>query len=176
MSSLPVVRWPATQKDPDETVPCSLSLFALCASFWRANEQYTLGDFAWPNIRVEDGQITKGAIGYVMECTTAGRSGSKEPRWSVVADVPMTALDGSVQWTPRVGALQGIQEVTNPVVSGITPNDGLLTTSGVIMSEGTKLLVDYTGGQLNKDYTVEFEFVIGGRLRVGRQIVQIRQI
>lgn len=176
MSSLPVVRWPATQKDPDETVPRSLSLFALCATFWRANEQYTLGDFAWPNIRVDDGQITKGAIGYVMECTTAGRSGSKEPRWSVLADTPMSVLDGSVQWTPRVGGLQGIQSVSAPAVTSVTPNDGLLSTSGILVSEGTKLLVDYSGGVLNKDYTVEFEFTIAGRLRVGRQVVQIRQI
>jgi len=175
VTTLTVVRWPATQKDPDETVSRSLSLFALCASFWRPNEQYALTDFAWPTLRIDNGQITKGAIGYVMECTGAGRSGSKEPRWATAPDVPMAVLDGSVQWTPRIAGLQGVQVLTNPTVAAVTPADTLVVSTPIV-SEGTKLLVDYSGGTLNKDYTVEFEFTIGGRLRVGRQIVQIRQI
>lgn len=176
MTALPVVRWPATQKDADETLPISLSAFALCASFWRANEEYGIGDFAWPTIRVDNGQIVKGAIGLVFECMQPGRSAAREPRWGTVADQLMVTLDGSVQWAARVGLLQGLQTLSAPAVSGITPNDGALTTSQVVVSEGTKMLVDYAGGLLNKDYTVEFQFLIGGRVRVGRQIVQIRQI
>lgn len=178
MSSVqtPIFRWPSIVKDPDATFPASLSVFGLCASFWRPNEPYDLGDFAWPNIRIDNGQITKGAIGYVFECTAAGRSASKEPRWNLVADQVLAQLDGSVQWTARIGLAQGLQPAQSATVTAITPNDGAFTTSEIIVDENTKLLVDYSGGVLGTDYTVEFEFMIGGRPQVGRQIVQVRQI
>lgn len=179
---LPVVRWPAIIKDPDETVPVSLSAFSLCAAFWQPNRQYGIGDYAWPNIRVDatTGQITRGAIGYVMRCSQAGRSGSREPRWGLpLPGVPLALLDGSVQWTPAIGSSQGVTSILSPVVSSITV-DGVtatgLTTSAITVDQNTRLLVDYIGGTLGLDYEVEFSFSIGGKTRVGRQFVQVRQV
>jgi hypothetical protein len=172
-------RWPAVTKDPDETLPVSLGVFALCAQFWRANEEYDIGDFAWPNLTVINGQIVKGAYGLVLECTGVGRSGSKEPKLnSAVADTALAALDGSVQWTPRVAALQGVDTVTQAevlsvVISGTT-DAGDLVAGQVVVDEGTKLLVDYSAGTIDTDYEVLFSFVIGGRTRTGRQLVQVR--
>jgi hypothetical protein len=174
--TLQPARWPAVQKDADETYSVALSVWTLCAAFWQANEEYSAGDFAWPTVRVENGQFTKGPTGFVYECTQGGRSAAREPRWGITPDTIMTALDGSVQWTTRVGALQGLQPVSNPTVAQVTGKDNTLVISDPIVSEGTKILVDYSGGTLGLDYTVEFEFNVGGRVRVGRQVVQIRQI
>lgn len=165
-----VYRWPGITKDPDDTRPVQLSVFALCAQFWTPNEQYALGDFVWPRIIVLDGQIVKGALGVVLECTQAGRSGTKEPRWSTVPDTAMSTADGTVIWTPRIGALQGISPVTNPLVVSDTQD---LTVSSVVVNEGTKMLLDYSGGTLGQAYEVELSFMIGGRTRTGRQIVTI---
>lgn len=173
----PLYRWPQVTKDADDTYPAQLGLWALCAQFWSPNEAYDIGDFAWPRIQVLNGQIIKGAIGFVMECTSAGRSATREPRWSLTADVAMDTLDGSVQWTPRVGDLQGVIPVTSPTVRSIIASDGVaqdLTTSSVIVNESTKLLVDYLGGTSGLSYDVEFSFTIGGRLRIGRQLVNVQ--
>lgn len=165
-------RWPAVTKDPDDTLPMQLSVWTLCAQFWAANEEYEVGDFAWPNVLVLDGKIVKGAVGLVLECTGAGRSGSKEPRLlGVSANTALAALDGSVQWTPRVGSIQGVTPVSDAMVNSLTP-DGL-TVSPVLINESTKLLVDYSGGVLGETYEVEFAFTIGSRLRTGRQVVTI---
>lgn len=172
----PEFRWPDITKDPDDTLPMQLGVWSMCALFWTPNEEYDLGDFVWPRIFVIEGQIVKGANGFVYECTTAGRSASKEPKWAVTADVAMATPDGSVIWTPRIGASQGISPATSPVISAITPSDGVtndLTTSAVVVNEGTKLLCDYSGGTVDLSYEIEFRFMIGGRQRVGRQLVSI---
>lgn len=172
----PVLRWPGVTKDPDDTMPMTLSVWALCATFWSANEEHATGDFVWPTITVVAGKIVKGANGFVNECTSAGRSASREPRWVLIPDVAMSVLDGSVQWTPRVGSQQGISAATNAFVQGVTCSDGVsidFITSAVIIDEGTKLLVDYSGGTLGLTYEIELAFSIGGRPRVGRQLVTI---
>lgn len=173
----PLYRWPAVTKDADDTFPNQLGVWVLCATFWKANEAYDVGDFVWPTVQVLNGQIVKGPIGFVMECTSEGRSAAREPRWSVTPDVAMSPLDGSVEWTPRIGQLQGVQPVTNPVIRSIICSDGVssdLTTSDVIVNESTKLLVDYLGGTSGLSYDVEFGFTLGGRLRVGRQLVIVQ--
>lgn len=169
-------RWPPVTKDPGDDLPTQLGLWALCAQFWAPNEQYDTGDFVWPRITVLEGQIVKGPNGCAFECTQAGRSGAKEPRWLVTPDVAMPALDGTVQWTPRVGALQGVNAASSPQVLAIVPSDGVtndLTTSQPIINEGTKLLVDYLGGTDGLSYEIQFAVTIGGRQRIGRQQVNV---
>lgn len=162
MSADTDLRWDGVTKDPDETLGVELSLFNLCANFWTANEQHQVGDFVWPTR----------ANGYCYECTTAGRTGRIEPRWTTTADAVMATLDGSVQWTVRRGDLQGITPVTGtPVAEAPTG----LSASAVVINEGTKLLVDYTGGVLDSDYEVKFAFTIAGRTRIGRQTVYVRK-
>ncbi len=178
-----ILRWPSLSKDPGEQRSIILSAFTLCAAFWRANEQYELGDWAWPSVTVLNGVITGGAIGYVMECTQEGRSSYKEPSWSVVApDIPLSKLDGSVQWTPRVAALQGISPVVNPTVASITEAGGgeetptLTVSDPITIEEGYKMLVTYAAGTLDMSYEVEFKFYVAGLPRIGRQLVTIEKI
>lgn len=169
------LRWPAVTKDPDETRPVILDAFGLCAQFWEPNEWYDLGDYAWP-LGAVDGNA-KGA-GYVAECTGAGRSGFVEPNWDGVlnrtVDPDGQALakrDGSVTWTMRRLQLAGVSEIESVSVAD---NAGL-TVSAPIVSEAHKLLVDYSGGADGEDYEVKFQFVIGGRVRIGRQTVSARK-
>lgn len=173
----PLYRWPSVTKDADDTFPAQLGLWTLCAQFWTPNEAHDLGDFVWPTVVVLNGQIVKGAIGFVMECTALGRTATREPRWTVIPDVAMVPLDGSVEWTPRIGELQGVQPITSPIIQSITCSDGVstdLATSSVIVNESTKLLVDYMGGTSGLSYDVEFGFTLGGRSRVGRQLVIVQ--
>lgn len=154
-------RWGPVVKDPDETLPVVLSAFNLCALFWEPNEEYQLGDIVWP---------TK-PIGYCAECTVAGRSGAKEPRWVATADEALPQQDGSVTWTMRHAGSGGISPMTNPEAQA---PDGI-EVQGLVVNEGTKLLVDYVGGVDGEDYEVKFTFQIAGRQRVGRQIVMVRK-
>jgi hypothetical protein len=156
------LRWSCVTKGVDETFPATLSAFGMCALYWSPNEQYEIGEFIWP---------TK-PDGFVLECTTAGRSGSKEPRWkSVGVDQPMN--DGSAIFTLRVPTLtSGVQAIGDPRVGSMSPATGLEVT-GLVVSENTKILVDYTGGEAGKSYTVRYTFVIAGRLRQGSQVVHV---
>lgn len=179
------LRWPPITKDPDEEYSVALRCFSLCATFWRANEDVKLGDIVWPNIEVdrETGKIVRGAIGLLLECTEAGRTGSREPRWiattpdgASMADQVHPALDGSARWTyrrPQVG--QGITPITNPSLESITPA-GAITVLSVLVDEDSKILVDYSkGGEVDTDYEAKFVFFVAGREKVGRQIIRVRK-
>lgn len=155
------LRWEPCTKDPGETLPVELSVFGLVAQYWEPNEKYVAGDFVWPST----------ANGYVYECTQSGRSSAKEPKWNLVAGQAMAKLDGSAQWTCRVPDSQGLSVLENPIA---TPPDGI-TVPSCYLNEGTKLFVDYAGGEDGQDYEVRFDFVIGSRPRVGRQLVQVRK-
>lgn len=162
-------RWAPVTKDPEDVKPVALSLFALCANFWSPNEVYELGDFAWPRVVDENGEVS--GIGYPFEATQAGRSGKVQPRWLTTADVAMPRLDGSVQWTCRNDPYAGLAAVSTPTYVV----DSGLTISGLVVNENTKLFVDYAGGVDGQDYEAKFIFVIAGRQRIGRQIVQVRK-
>lgn len=169
------LRWPAVTKDPGETRSVVLDAFGLCAQFWEPNEWYDTGDYAWP-LGAVDGNAKGG--GYVAECTTAGRSGFVEPNWDGVVDrtidpngQTLSRRDGSVTWTMRRLQLAGISEIESASVT----DDAGITVSEPIVSEAHKLLVDYSGGTDGEDYEVQFQFVIGGRTRIGRQTVQARK-
>lgn len=168
-------RWKPVTKDPGETRPVELDLFGLCAKFWAPNELIDEGEIVWPIVEDEEGNIS--GVGYCFEATQSGqaRTGSIQPAafrsTNITVDVPLAKLDGSVQWTPRSPTSGGITPITD--VTAVPP-DGI-TVPGCVISEQMKLLVDYAGGEDGNDYEVEFRFVIGGRLRVGRQTVQVRK-
>lgn len=147
-----------------ETFPIALNCFGICASYWEPNEQYDPGDYAWP---------TK-PNGFVLQCTsvTSVRSGSKEPitRGKVAGD---TVTDGSVEWTLRVPTIDtGIQPIT--AAAAVEVPDGI-TVSGPVISENTKLLVDYSSTVVDTTFDVVFEFYVGGRRRIGRQEVNVAE-
>lgn len=141
------------------TLSVTLSAFAFCANYWEANEQIDLGEFAWP---------TK-PVGFVLECTTPGRTSAKEPRWSnyALGDV---VPDGSVVWTLRTpDLLNGIQPITSASASDVDD----LQVSGVVVIENTKILADYIGGTPGTSYRVPYSFTIAGRILVGSQTVHV---
>lgn len=155
------LRWSCASKGVDDTFPATLSAFGMCALYWSANEQYELGEFIWP---------TK-PNGFVLECTTPGRSGAKEPRWNAVG-VDQPVSDGSAVFTLRVPTItSGVQPLENPQVASVSPVG--LVISGLAVSENTKILVDYSGGIAGKSYTVRYTFNIAGRQRQGSQVVHV---
>lgn len=174
-------RWRPVRKDPAETKPVELSLFGLCANFRENNEEYQSGDIVWPVIFVPedesdpDSPLVPSGIGYCFECTQPGRSGSEQPtaftQKTQTVDVALAKLDGSVEWTPRAPGSGGFSAVSDPQLYSVP--DGI-SVVGLTINENMKLLADYAGGTDGEDYDVAFSFVIGGRLRIGRQTVQAR--
>lgn len=143
-----------------ETFPALLSLFGMCADYWAANEQVESGDYAWPTT----------PNGFVLECTTAGRTGAKEPKLRGLG-AGDTVTDGSCTWTLRVPTNStGINPITSASVVE-APDE--LTVSAPIVSENTKLLVDYTSEEVDVTYEVVFEAIIGGRPRRACQEVHV---
>ena len=163
-------RWCNATKAPGDTLPVELDLFGLCANFWTHNEPVDLGNFMWPVIADANGEIS--GNGFVYECTQAGRTGSKQPKWNLVADQVLAKLDGSAQWTCRNSPFAGLNAVT---LTSSVSSDAALTVAGAVVSENTKLLVDYAGGDEDVDYEVTFSFVIAGRARVGTQVIEVRK-
>ena len=177
-----VFRWAPTQKNPEETRSVQLNLFGLCANFWQPNEQYSQGDIVWPLVNDDEGYPS--GIGHCFEATQVGvgRSGAVQPRFAngarsgpaVVVNQPLPVLDGSIQWTCRPPDLGGFNAAVLADPGFVVP-DGIQVT-GLVVNESMKLFVDYAGGALDEDYEVVFRFLIAGRLRIGRQIVQVRKL
>lgn len=145
-------------KDPAGARKVVLDLFAICANFWRPNEQYSAGEFIRPNR----------ANGFAYECTTAGTSNFREPSsWPRVIGVTQT--DGSVTWTCRAAGSNGLAPVTSPTVA-------CDISASVSVEESTKLLPEYgIGGTDGEDYDAVFTFTLDGVTRVARQTVRVRK-
>lgn len=147
-------------KDAGDTRKVELDLFGKCANFWRPNELYATNEF----IRSEQ------SPGFAYEATTGGTSGSRPPVWP--RSIGTTVTDGSVTWTCRAAATNGLNAVSSP--SGASDPTGL-TISDVSVSETTKILATYSGGTLGNDYDAVFTFTLNGVTRVARQTVKIRK-
>ena len=147
-------------KNADESIKVRLNLFNQCANFWRDNEIYESGEYIRPNR----------ANGYSYECTTAGTSGSGEPKWPQT--IGATKTDGSVTWTCRAASSNGINAITSPTASSDPTG---LTISDVSVSEDAKILATYSGGTLDEDYDAIFAFTLNGVPRIARQKVCIRK-
>lgn len=153
-------RAPAAVKDPAESLIVTLDCYDLCAIRWRSNEQQTAtSDYVRPTT----------PNGFAYQCTTAGTTGSREPRWPTT--LAQTVVDGSVTWTCVAASTNGINAVTSP---SATPDTGL-TVSNVAASESTKITATYAGGSLGQDYDVVYSFTLGGVTRIARQMVQVRK-
>lgn len=142
-----------------ETFPVTLSFFAMCAAYWTPNERFELGEFAWPTT----------PCGFVLECTRAGWSGKREPRWnqSLVDD---TVEDGSAQFTLRVPDLSnGLQPITDVQVEAPAG----ITVSQPVVNENTKVFVDYMSSNTDESYDVVFTVTIAGRPRKASQTVHV---
>lgn len=147
--------------NPGESVPVVLDCFNLCATFWRANEQYSQGEFIRPNR----------ATGFAYECTTGGTSGAREPTYWPTT-IAATRTEGSVTWTCRSAVTNGISAISNP--SAVSDPAGL-TISDVSVSESTKILATYEGGTEGEEYDAVFTFTLNGATRIARQRVPVKK-
>lgn len=147
------------EKDPAGGRKVTLDLFAICANFWRPNEQYAQGDYIRPNR----------ANGFSYECTTAGTSNFREPSYWPQT-VGATKTEGSVTWTCRAASTNGLAAITSPSAASD------LTVSDVSVEESTKIIATYgIGGTDGEDYDVVFTFTLDGVPRVARQTVRVRK-
>lgn len=149
----------APAKDPGEAYSVELDCFAICANFWRPNEQYSGGDYVRPNR----------PTGFAYQAS-GGTSAAADPRWPVV--LGLTVVDGSITWTCVAAAANGLNAVSAP--SAASDPVGL-TISGVVVSETTKILATYAiGGITGRDYTAVYTFTLNGQTRIARQKVPVR--
>lgn len=147
-------------KDPAESLPVTIDCYDLCAIKWQANELQTITiDYVRPTV----------ANGFAYQCTTAGTTGSREPRWPTT--LAQTVVDGSVTWTCVAASANGLNVLTSPTA---TPDTGL-TVSNVAVSESTKITATYSSGTADQDYDVVYSFTLGGVTRIARQMVQVRK-
>lgn len=147
--------------NPGESVPVVLDCFNLCATFWRANEQHSTGDFIRPNR----------ANGFSLECTSPGTTGSREPLvWPTTIGATLT--EGSVTWTCRAAGTNGISVIASP--NAVSDPTGL-TISDVAVSESAKILATYEGLTEGQEYDAVFTFTLNGMTRIARQRVPVKK-
>jgi hypothetical protein len=149
-------------KDAGDDLPVELLFGHLeeCIEFWQPDELVEENEYCKPRV----------PNGFAAKCTTAGRTGGREPHWKKVA--AQTVTDGSAVWTMEAAGQNGI----NAVAGATAVSDPLgLTISGVAAEESTKIVAEYSGGTDGEDYDAVFTFTIGGKARVARQKVQIRK-
>jgi hypothetical protein len=96
-------------------------------------------------------------IGFYAECSTAGQSAGREPRWRAEADA--TVRDGSVIWTMRHPS-----SITLPTISAatytITPA-GITQSGAAISGAITTVKLDASSASLGT-YNVVAEITAGG--------------
>lgn len=107
---------------------------------WRYGSEYDSGDYVRPSL----------PNGYEYECTTAGQTGSKEPRWP--RTVGGTVTDGSAIWTARAFGTNGTDTISSVSVSG---SSGI--TVGAVATDGTKVSYTISGGEDGSRYTISCE-------------------
>jgi hypothetical protein len=126
------------EKDPGETLDYAADFAGHCARIREPNTDYSTNTIVLP-VR---------ATGLQYKCTTAGRTGTNEPRWPMTA--AQTVTDGSVVWTAEAittGSL--LRTLSSAAWSADTG-----VTVGSPSTAGTKSTVLISGGTEGQDYDV----------------------
>lgn len=147
-------------KDPGESLKVSLNLYTMCVIPWRPNEAQSAAEFIRPTV----------PNGFSYECTTAGTTGTKEPRWPTT--ISATVTDGSVTWTCRAASGSGVNAITSPTA---TSDPTGLTIASVSVSELHKILATYSGGTEGQSYDAVYSFTLDGVTRIARQAVLVHK-
>jgi hypothetical protein len=151
-------RFPDVFKDPGETYPVELDLYPMAVSARYQNEVIALNEFVRPSM----------PNGFSYEATTAGTTGTREPRWPTT--IAATVVDGSVTWTCRAADSNAINTVSSPVA--ISDPTGL-TIASVSVSEIRKILATYAAGIEGQSYDAVYTFTLNSLTRVARQRVHV---
>lgn len=147
-------------KDPAESKIVQLDFFGWAANFWQPNEQYATNEYVRPNESV--------STGFAYQASS-GTSGRREPRWPTT--IGATVIDGSITWTCATAGTNGLNAVSAP--TAVSDPVGI-TISSVSVSETSKILATYAGGNNGQDYDAVFSFTLNGVPRVARQTVKVR--
>jgi hypothetical protein len=145
-------------KDPDASRKVRLKLYPLAVIQWQPHEIVEAGEYCRPRI----------GNGFAYIVTSAGTTGAREPRWPTAIDATVT--DGSVIWTCKTAAANGINAVSSP--SAVSDPTGL-TISNVAVSENCNIDATYSGGVEGTDYDAVFTWTLDGVPMVGRQTVRV---
>lgn len=127
-----------TQKDPGETLDYTAEFDWHCVNYRQAATAYALNAVVLPQ---KD-------TGLEYKATTAGRSGSNEPRWPTVA--AGTVTDGSVVWTAQAVSTNSLQRTLSS--AAWSADTGI--TVGSPTTTGTRSTVLISGGTEGQDYDV----------------------
>lgn len=155
---LPAGVWP--EKDPGTTDEYGVD-FTRKLTRWRdPGTEYASSVYVRPRI----------PTGYDYECTTAGRTGQKEPRWSTT--LGGTTTDGSAVWTTRATSTSSL---TSTVASVVWTPDSAITKAGEALS-GQIATANLSGGLDGSDYEVSVAATLAdGRVLVKRCILPVRK-
>jgi hypothetical protein len=145
-------------KDPAASRKVRLRLYALAANEWTPNEIVATGEHARPRM----------PNGFSYEATTGGTTAAREPLWPKA--VGLTVTDGSVVWTCRAAAANGLNVVSSP---SATSDPAGLTISSVAVAENTDIVATYSGGTEGTTYDAAFTWTLDGVPMVGRQQVRV---
>ena len=135
-----------------------IDCFRFCAKFWQANCQVDTGMQIRPSV----------PNGYALECTVAGTTGGREPRWLTTLDA--TVPDGSAIWKVVAAESNGINPLSAPTAE-VSPNSGLTVDSLEVLQDW-KIKATYSA-ETAGEYQVMFQFVVDGQTRGARQSVTV---
>jgi hypothetical protein len=145
--------------DPGAARKVALDLFADCANFWEANQQYGVGDYVRPTL----------STGFAYQ-SSGGTSARREPAWPTV--LGETVTDGSIVWTCAAAGANGINAVSALTASS---DPSGLTVSDVSVNDSTQIFATYSAsaGVVGQSFEAIFDFTLNGVARRVRQLVQI---
>jgi hypothetical protein len=135
---------PLRRSDPDVFVFRWLDVLA---AEWQGGAAYEAADIVRPSI----------PMGFYAECTTAGQTAAREPRWR--AEASATVLDGSVVWTMRAPSSVTLPTITAATYT-ITPA-GITQSGAAISGSVTTVKLDASAASLGT-YKVVAEITAGG--------------
>ena len=125
---------------------------------WRANRDYVQTNFVRPTR----------ATGFEYECTTAGKTSKREPKWPTT--VGGTVTDGSVVWTARAPADAALDDIATSAWTA-DPGITIVSDSNTVFSATVKL----SGGTDKKDYCVPNKIVAASGLEEeGALLIKVR--
>lgn len=148
------------QKRPGETLDRIFDLRPEILRAWRRGVEYGAAEFVRPSA----------PNGYDYECTVAGRTAQREPRWPTV--IGTSVPDGSLTWTCRAPNSASQDQLSGSAT--LTVPTGITATH--LSTEATgDVLLRFGGGIAGQDYSVLASVnTAGGQVIQFEVVVEVR--
>lgn len=131
---------PEFAQDPSDTLDYAFDFHDEVAKLWQPGRDHTIGEVIRP-ARLK-------STGFQYRCTTAGRTGNREPAFS--RTLSGTTKDGSVIWTAEAIASNTLRKTITG--ASIQPVAGLVFTSVAFTNDAVGFFV--AGGTVGQRYLV----------------------